>query len=49
MNYNGYMPNFSKLYEFVSYVDQYNNKDIDDDGTLNNLVDQNYYDLKAIK
>lgn len=37
------------MYEFVSYVNDFNTKDVDEDGTLNNLIDQNYYDLKAIK
>lgn len=43
------MPNFKQMYEFVSYVSDYNTKDVEEDGTLNNLVDPNYYDIKAIK
>lgn len=47
--YNKNMPNFKKMHEFVSYVNAYNTKDVEEDGTLNNLVDPNYYDIKAIK
>ena len=37
------------MHEFVQYVNTHNNKDIDEDGALNNLVDENYYKIKAIK
>lgn len=43
------MPSFKKMHEFVTYVSERNTKDVEEDGTLNNLVDPNYYDLKAIK
>jgi len=37
------------MHKFVAYVNDQNNKDIEDDGTLINLVDQNYWDIKGIK
>lgn len=44
------MPDFKKIHEFVTYVHKYNTKDDDEDeATLNNLVDPNYADIKAIK
>lgn len=43
------MPNFQRMHEFVGYVNDQNNKDIEEDGSLNNLVDPNYFDTKAIK
>lgn len=44
------MPNFKKMHQFVTFVSKYNTKDNEeDDATLNNLADENYYALKAIK
>ena len=44
------MPDWKKIHEFVSYVQDYNTKDDDEDeATLGNLADPNYADIKAIK
>lgn len=44
------MPDFKGVYKFVEYVNAYNTKDEEEDeATLNNLVDPNYADIKAIK
>lgn len=44
------MPDFKKIHEFVTFVNKANTKDDEEDeATLNNLVDPNYGDIKAIK
>ena len=44
------MPNFKRMHQFVTYVHSYNTKDYEeDDATLNNLTDENYLFIKAIK